>query len=620
MTNYDDYEELVVEARQGDREALDRLAEVAQLRLREYVYRLTLHPDLTQDIVQETILEMFRAFGKLKTTERFWNWLCGIALNKVRRYYGSRWRRKSVSLSDAGHEFAAAAAVDKDGLADVVSRELKFIVATSIKQLQPRYRAVLTMRCYDQMSYAEIARLMGCSEIAARALFYRAKKALAGNLGRYGLGKGTLLTALVLFGKMTAASKAAAANVSVSAATLNVGAAATVLALATGKTAVVSLCAAAVVATTAVTVAPRLQHAAAIPPGDAAGRTTGTEGQYWYFFPEGPDGPVMLRVTHGQAGAESYCRYLQNQHANYHYDHGTVAITNARLYNPDLSVMRLPTDDPEMAGFISRVEGRPFDFGNVSKTRNGLLVISRPGAENARRILHVDHQPSALEEEFFQFDWPDSARIVDNRDPIHKQGWTYFAITGQINGQAVTGTGRMPFVYARAVDHYPWLKVKIAGRLTLIDSGREACLYDREGNTIAVYRPGAFFEGLARPWMGLHAIDTVRRDAARRRIWFQTRHDRDNNKAQVVLACDNLKLVYAIDLEGDLIEEIEFLEENEGDPDAKGMIRFAYLGEIAPTNREYAAPRQRGLGWTTRDRLGIFWLAELVRGRLAAGK
>jgi hypothetical protein len=97
------------------------------------------------------------------------------------------------------------------------------------------------------MSYADIGRLMDCSEIGARALFYRAKKALTGRLSRHGLGKGALGLALVLFGKMTAASKATAAEISITASTLSVGPTATLLATATSKAGILTLAAVAVV-------------------------------------------------------------------------------------------------------------------------------------------------------------------------------------------------------------------------------------------------------------------------------------------------------------------------------------------------------------------------------------
>jgi len=120
----DDYAGLVEQARRGDKDALDRLAEAGRVCLEEYVLRLTLSEDLTQDIVQESILEMYRVFDKLKKAERFRPWLYGIAFNKLRSHYGERWRHRTVSLS--GMEAELAGRDGKDGLADMVTRELSW--------------------------------------------------------------------------------------------------------------------------------------------------------------------------------------------------------------------------------------------------------------------------------------------------------------------------------------------------------------------------------------------------------------------------------------------------------------------------------------------------------------
>ncbi|OHB64892.1 MAG: hypothetical protein A2168_06580, partial [Planctomycetes bacterium RBG_13_50_24] len=351
MINYKEHDELVRKAQLGDKECLNRLAEVARVHLREYVLRLTLREDLTQDIVQESILEMFKVFEKLKCAETFWSWLDGIAFNKIRGYYGRQWRHKTISLSDIERQLAIGDS--QSALAEMINRELKQIVLVSMRELSPRYRAVLTMRCYRDMPYSEIAGLMGCTEFGAQSLFYRAKKALAKKLSRHGLGKGYLLAALVLFGKLTASTEAAAANISITSATLKVGAAASLAAMVTSKTAVVSvLTAAAITGGTAlvtlgtdkIDIGPERINAQTsfnLPARDVA---DGME-QCWYFFPEGPGRPVMMRLLKFDAsGKNSYCRNLQNQHASYYYDKETVRINNFRIYNPDLSVARLPTD------------------------------------------------------------------------------------------------------------------------------------------------------------------------------------------------------------------------------------------------------------------------------------
>ncbi|MBN2271286.1 MAG: sigma-70 family RNA polymerase sigma factor, partial [Sedimentisphaerales bacterium] len=255
MSDLESYIELVRKAQQGGKDATDRLAEIASLRLREYALRLTFDKDLTEDIVQESMLEMLRVFDKLKKAEQFWSWLYGIAYNKVRTHRRDQSRHKAASLSAVGAGIADEG--KREVFAESVGGELKQIVLKAMAELKPQQRDVLTMRCYDRMPYEQIAELMGCSKFAAQALFYRAKKSLAKGLSRHGLGKGYLLAALVLFGKVTASSEAAAADITVTAATLKIGTAASLVAVATSKTAIVTMTAAAVITAGSLVIEPK---------------------------------------------------------------------------------------------------------------------------------------------------------------------------------------------------------------------------------------------------------------------------------------------------------------------------------------------------------------------------
>jgi RNA polymerase sigma factor (sigma-70 family) len=104
MSSGGDYIELVRTAQSGDEGSLNRLAESARERLRVYVYRLTLEDEKTEDIVQESMLEMFKVLGKLKKAERFWPWLYGIAINKTHRHHRTERRQRRAQDPHSGYE------------------------------------------------------------------------------------------------------------------------------------------------------------------------------------------------------------------------------------------------------------------------------------------------------------------------------------------------------------------------------------------------------------------------------------------------------------------------------------------------------------------------------------
>jgi len=465
MDNKGEYIDIVKQAQLGDEKSMNRLAELARERLRAYLYRLTLAEDLTQDILQESMLEMLKFLDKLQRPDRFWPWLFKIAGNNLRDHRNREQLRSRTPMSKTPD---VESADEQQVFENLVGQELKRVISAAMSVLKPRHRKVLILRCYEDMTYSDISEVMACSEFAARRLFYRAKKALAKQLSRRGLGKGSLLMALALFGKMTATTEAAAANISVTAATVKVGAVASLAAMATSKTAVVSLATAGVIAagTVATTLGtdksdkgPQKSKTQTSFNTPRLTETSKSMEQCWYFFPEGVGKPVMMRLLKlGTSGEQSYCRRLQNQHANYYYDKNTIYINNSRMYNPDLSVKRLPTDSEALSEFIAQVEGRPADMEYVSTKKKGLLVICKRSTAGDSKIWRIDRHVNVLEEEYFQLDWPESTRVIDNRDTMHRRGWTYFRITGRIGGEQVAGVGRIPFVYATSKWHYPWLR------------------------------------------------------------------------------------------------------------------------------------------------------------------
>jgi RNA polymerase sigma-70 factor (ECF subfamily) len=588
--------------------------------LRVYVYRLTLNDDLTQEIVQESLFEMCRVLDKLKQTDRFWSWLYGIATNKLHRYHR---KEKALRNAAAAEERRRGPQRERQGgLENLVSQELKQIVSRAMQKLRTRHKAVLVMRCYDGMSYAEIADSMGCTEFSTRMLFVRAKRALQKELGRNGFGRGSLLAALVVFGKMTAPSEAAAAQLTVPAAATKAGVLAGMVGVATTKTGIISMTAAGALAvgTVATTTQLGVKHESpAVQPSSNTqlvselGTPSTVAGRYRYYFPDGSDGPLMLRAELEAGAGRSAMKILQNDQANYTYQDNVVSVNNYHVWSADLSVMRLPTDSRVMTNFLTRVEGKASDVERVSDDGKGLLVlVERDGQEveeGEKARPSAVHHRNVLEEDSFQSDWPASSILEDNRDLMHARGWTFLRVHGQVNGRNVSGVGRIPFVYANSRRHSAWLKLRV-GEVTLTDSSSGSIVRKAGGGTVAAYHQGSFFKGLGRPWMGLHALDTVRRDAAEQRMLFETKVMDNGRDVQVTVSAEGTTLVYTIDLEADLVREIAFLQGGR----SVGSLVFEYLQEVDESDRDFRAPAGTDGRVSLRQSQGILWLVQLTEG------
>ena len=629
MGNKGDYIELVEKAQSGDKESMNLLAGLARERLRVFAYRLTLREDLSQDIVQESMLEMFKVLGKLKRADRFWPWIYTITYNKIRRHWRTEKRHKSVSIGEM--DFGDDHTDNQGGLENLVAKELKEVVLSAMKQLKDSHRAVLTMRCYDNMKYSEIAKLMGSSELGARMLFLRAKKSLGKHLSRRGLGSGALLTALVVFGKVTAPTQAAASQITVTAAATQVGVTASVIGVVASKATLVTLTAAGALAvgTTmlpdAVPVfnSPAQQHISnMISTLPTQNEISESIEDRWDYYPDGRDGALMSRlVIYDENRKNSYCQWLQDDTCNYFYNKpdNTVYLNNFRPWASDLYVPVLPTDSLQIIDFLSRVQTISPDFRTDRATGDNLLIITtHDNTINSSNYKTTRHQ-NALQEDFFRYTWTEGIEFVDNRDDIHRQGWCYFRVKGKMAGAKVTGTGRLPLYHRTSKEHRPWLKLKIEspqGLLYIFDASTGAVVVSADSGKIATYPAGSFFKGLSRQWMGLHTIDTIRRDAAEKQIMFETSYTSGQVKADVSVLHGETTAVYTVDMERDLIEKIEFINNSEGDLETVGSLEFSYIQQAKLSTLEFKEPVPKRSRRFHQDALGISWLSQLAEGKL----
>ncbi len=219
---------IVTRAQQGDRTSMGQLAEVAEPRLLTYIFRLTLSQDLSEELCQKILVKMVQSLKTLKNVDKFWYWLLRHAMGEVQHYYRDQKRRHQVEIEALNREYFKqyVARNHHDGLDQSARIELSETIYEAIAQLRFTYRNILVLRCYEELSFAEIAQLINCKEFGARVLFFRAKHALKQHLSRNGFGKELLLTGLGFFGILTLSTKATSTACSVNTASLNVGLAA----------------------------------------------------------------------------------------------------------------------------------------------------------------------------------------------------------------------------------------------------------------------------------------------------------------------------------------------------------------------------------------------------------
>ena len=132
-----------------------------------HIRRMVVNHDDAQDATQEAFVRVFRHFRQCKSGNTLRGWLFTIATREALRMLDQR-KTDMLSLNDSIALFAD----DYFNHADQVAVQLqKAILALPHKQ-----QVAFNLRYYDELTYAEIATVAGCSEAAAKANYHIAKE------------------------------------------------------------------------------------------------------------------------------------------------------------------------------------------------------------------------------------------------------------------------------------------------------------------------------------------------------------------------------------------------------------------------------------------------------------
>ncbi len=152
----------------------DELVEQHSAEIFAYIWRMLRDTRDAEDCLQEAFLRAFRTYGRVQTGTNYRAWLYKIATNTAH----SHWKRRKRSEAHTT-EIDPDRQADEMSVADRVERKaLLAAVARAVDALPDQQRAALIMRKYQELSYAEIASALDCTEAAARANVYQAVKKL----------------------------------------------------------------------------------------------------------------------------------------------------------------------------------------------------------------------------------------------------------------------------------------------------------------------------------------------------------------------------------------------------------------------------------------------------------
>jgi RNA polymerase sigma-70 factor (ECF subfamily) len=139
-----------------------------------------------EDIGQEAFLRAYRSLGQVQQGSSVGPWLARIAVNLCYDHLRRRRRRPERFFSELGPEETTVLdrlVQDESTLREIDRLFLRDLAEKLLGQLAPQDRAVLLLKEREGMETKEVAKILGCSEVAVRLRLFRARRALRKLLG-----------------------------------------------------------------------------------------------------------------------------------------------------------------------------------------------------------------------------------------------------------------------------------------------------------------------------------------------------------------------------------------------------------------------------------------------------
>lgn len=174
--------QLMLDVKAGDEESFELLLAKYRTPLINFLCRMVREQAAAEDLAQEVFLRVYRARKEYSPSAKFTTWLfriaTNLALNAIR---DGRHRQMQISIDtprDEDEPIIEIAAREARADERLIEEERNRMIRAAILALPEKQRAAVILHKYQEMEYAEIGKILGCSESALKSLLFRAYETL----------------------------------------------------------------------------------------------------------------------------------------------------------------------------------------------------------------------------------------------------------------------------------------------------------------------------------------------------------------------------------------------------------------------------------------------------------
>jgi RNA polymerase sigma-70 factor (ECF subfamily) len=173
--------ELMIAVQRDDAHSFGLLLNRNRTMVVQYLARMVQNRAVAEELAQDVFVRVYRSRQTWEPTARFSTWLYRIMTNVALNYFRDEKRAQhNISLDVQDASQVRREALDHAPLVEdrLVTEVIALQVRRAIRSLPPKQRAAVIMHKYQDLDYAQIAKVLGCTPSAVKALMFRAYETL----------------------------------------------------------------------------------------------------------------------------------------------------------------------------------------------------------------------------------------------------------------------------------------------------------------------------------------------------------------------------------------------------------------------------------------------------------
>ncbi|MCP4582632.1 MAG: sigma-70 family RNA polymerase sigma factor [candidate division Zixibacteria bacterium] len=161
----------------GDVKAFEVLVNKYQKKIYFLALRMTKNHDVADELAQESFVRAYMSLSGFQTGRSFYTWLYRIAVNQVLNYL--KHKSFTVSLdSPSGRTYLESIPHSPDQLSRLVNQEQMEVFQAALDKLPSPQKTIFLLKTYEEFSYEEISKIVGCSVGTVMSRLFRARAKL----------------------------------------------------------------------------------------------------------------------------------------------------------------------------------------------------------------------------------------------------------------------------------------------------------------------------------------------------------------------------------------------------------------------------------------------------------